>query len=52
MVAPLGLLLLAIPLPAVVVTHATMPLQLIASQVAAGVLQACPGRRCCAKATC
>jgi len=41
MVAPLGLLVLAIPLPAVVVTHATMPLQLIASQVAAGVLQAC-----------
>lgn len=41
MVAPLGLLLLAIPLPAVIVTHATMPLQLIASQVAAGVLQAC-----------
>lgn len=39
--APLGLLLLAIPLPAVVVTHATMPLQLIASQVAAGVLEAC-----------
>ena len=41
LVAPLGLLLLAIPLPAVVVTHATMPLQLVASQVAAGVLQAC-----------
>lgn len=41
MIAPLGLLLLAIPLPAVIVTHATMPLQLIASQVAAGVLQAC-----------
>jgi exosortase len=39
--APLGLLLLAIPLPMVVVTHATMPLQLIASQVAAGVLQLC-----------
>jgi len=39
--APLGLVLLAIPLPAVVVTHATMPLQLIASQVAAGVLHAC-----------
>ena len=39
--APLGLLILAIPLPAVIVTHATMPLQLIASQVAAGVLQAC-----------
>ncbi len=40
MVAPLGLLLLAIPLPAVVVTHVTMPLQLIASHVAAGVLNA------------
>lgn len=39
--APLGLLLLAIPLPAVLVTHATMPLQLIASQVAAGILQVC-----------
>lgn len=39
--APLGLLVLAIPLPAVIVTHATMPLQLIASQVAAGVLQVC-----------
>jgi exosortase len=39
--APLGLLALAIPLPAVLVTHATMPLQLVASQVAAGVLQAC-----------
>jgi exosortase len=41
LLAPLGLLLLAIPLPMVVVTHATMPLQLIASQVAAGVLQLC-----------
>ena len=39
--APLGLVVLAIPLPAVIVTHATMPLQLIASQVAAGVLEAC-----------
>jgi exosortase len=39
--APLGLFVLAIPLPAVIVTHATMPLQLIASQVAAGVLEAC-----------
>ena len=38
--APLGLLMLAIPLPSVIVTHATMPLQLIASQVAAGVLEA------------
>jgi exosortase len=39
--APLGLFILAIPLPAVLVTHATMPLQLVASQVAAVVLQAC-----------
>ena len=38
--APLGLLIVAIPLPAVIVTHVTMPLQLIASQVASGVLQA------------
>jgi exosortase len=36
--APIALVALAIPLPAVVVTHATMPLQLVASQVAAGVL--------------
>src|SRR5688500_14484257 len=33
--APIGLLALAIPLPAVIVTHVTMPLQLVASQVAA-----------------
>jgi exosortase len=39
--APLALVVLAIPLPAVLVTHVTMPLQLIASQVAAGVLHAC-----------
>ena len=41
LLAPLGLLLLAIPLPAVVVTHVTLPLQLVASKVASGVLQAC-----------
>lgn len=41
LVAPLGLLLLAIPLPAVLVTHLTMPLQLMASQIAAGVLTLC-----------
>jgi exosortase len=39
-VAPLALLILAIPLPGAIVTHLTMPLQLVASQVAAGVLQA------------
>jgi exosortase len=38
--APLALLTLAIPLPGAIVTHLTMPLQLAASQVAAGVLQA------------
>lgn len=38
--APLALLTLAIPLPGAIVTHLTMPLQLVASQVAAGVLQA------------
>jgi exosortase len=36
--APLALLLLAVPLPMVVVTHLTLPLQLIASDVAAEVL--------------
>ena len=36
--APLALVALAIPLPAVLVTHLTMPLQLVASHVAAGVL--------------
>jgi exosortase len=41
LLAPVALLLLAVPLPNVVVTHATMPLQLIASQVAASVLQFC-----------
>jgi exosortase len=39
--APLALLLLAIPLPSVVVTHLTMPLQLAASTIAAGVLHVC-----------
>jgi exosortase len=39
LLAPIGLLLLAIPLPAVVATTLTLPLQLIASQVAAGLLQ-------------
>lgn len=38
--APLALLLLAVPLPMVVVTHLTLPLQLIASDVAAEVLGA------------
>jgi exosortase len=38
--APLALLTLALPLPGAIVTHLTMPLQLVASQVAAGVLQA------------
>jgi exosortase len=38
--APLSLLVLAVPLPAVIVTHLTMPLQLAASQVAAGLLDA------------
>ena len=36
--APLALLLIAVPLPAVVVTYLTLPLQLIASDVAAEVL--------------
>jgi exosortase len=36
--APLALLMIAIPLPMVVVTHLTLPLQLIASDVAAEVL--------------
>jgi exosortase len=38
--APLALLILAMPLPGAIVTHLTLPLQLVASQVAAGVLQA------------
>lgn len=38
--APLLLLALSIPLPMVLVTWATLPLQLMASQVAAGVLEA------------
>ena len=36
--APLALVLLAVPVPMVVVTHLTLPLQLIASDVAAEVL--------------
>ena len=36
--APLGLLLLSIPLPAVIVTTLTLPLQLLASQIAAASL--------------
>lgn len=38
--SPLALLMLAIPLPAVMVTQLTLPLQLVASQVAAGLLDA------------
>jgi exosortase len=38
--APLGLMVLAIPLPMVIVTSLTLPLQLVASQVAAEVLNA------------
>jgi exosortase len=38
LLAPLALLAMAIPLPAVVVTYLTLPLQLVASQVAAGLL--------------
>jgi exosortase len=38
--APLLLLLLAIPLPAVLMTWITMPLQLMSSQIAAATLQA------------
>ena len=37
----IGLLCLSIPLPAVLVTHLTMPLQLMASQMAAGMLAVC-----------
>lgn len=36
--APIGLLLLAIPLPKTVVAHVTLPLQLFASQLAASTL--------------
>jgi exosortase len=39
MLAPLSLLLIAVPLPGVVVTHLTLPLQLASSQVGAGLLQ-------------
>jgi exosortase len=38
--APLALLVLAIPLPSVVVTQLTLPLQLMSSQVAAGAMSA------------
>jgi exosortase len=38
--APFVLLMLAIPLPAVLVTYLTLPLQLAASQVGSGILQA------------
>jgi exosortase len=38
--APIALLALAIPLPAIVVTYVTMPLQLVSSQIAADMLQA------------
>ena len=38
LLAPLALLTLAIPLPGVLLTYLTLPLQLVASQVAAGVL--------------
>jgi exosortase len=37
--APLSLLLIAVPLPGVLVTHLTLPLQLASSQVGAGILQ-------------
>lgn len=38
LLAPLALIVLAVPLPGVVVTYLTMPLQLAASQVATGIL--------------
>jgi exosortase len=38
--APLSLLLIAVPLPGVVVTNLTLPLQLASSQVGAGILHA------------
>jgi exosortase len=38
--APIALLALAIPLPAIVVTYVTLPLQLVSSQIAADMLQA------------
>jgi exosortase len=40
LLAPLALAALAIPLPAVLVTHLTLPLQLVASHVAASALTA------------
>jgi exosortase len=39
--AALGLLLLAIPLPGTIVTHLTLPLQLMGSHMAAGLLALC-----------
>lgn len=38
--APIALVALAIPLPSVIVTHLTLPLQLAASDIATGVLNA------------
>jgi exosortase len=38
--APMALFTLAIPLPAIVVTYLTLPLQLVSSQIAADMLQA------------
>jgi exosortase len=38
--APVALLALAIPLPAIVVTYATLPLQLVSSQIATDLLHA------------
>lgn len=40
LLAPLALLMLAVPLPSSIVTSLTLPLQLVASQVASGVLDA------------
>jgi exosortase len=37
--APMALMALAIPLPAIIVTYLTLPLQLVSSQVAADMLQ-------------
>jgi len=38
--APIALVALALPLPAIVVTYITMPLQLVSSQIASDLLQA------------
>jgi exosortase len=40
LVAPIALLIIAIPLPAIVVTYVTLPLQLVSSQIAADMLHA------------